>query len=179
MLIEIVRHTPLWVWGLLAALLALGAVQMRERRVSRARLFVLPAVLLVLGLFSTATSFVHTALALAGWALAWLLGTGLGLRLPRPAGAAWDADRRTLRLPGSALPLLLIVIVFTLRYVGSVALVMHPPWRGSAAVALSMAAAYGALGGVLLGRMLALLPRATATIAPDGLAAHPAANRGA
>jgi hypothetical protein len=170
MLIEIVRHTPGWVWALLAALLALGAALLRERRVSKARLFVLPVVLLALGLYST-TSVHPPGLALLGWALAWLVGIALGQRMPSPAGAAWDADGRALRLPGSTLPLLLIVAVFTLRYAGNVALVMHPQWREAASVALPLAAAYGVIGGVLLGRVLALLPRRTATIAHDAHAA--------
>ena len=169
MLIEIVRHTPHWVWALLAALLALGAAQLRPRRVSQGRLFVLPAVLLALGLFSTATSFSPPWPALAGWATAMAAGCVLGQRLPRPAGTAWDADGRTLWLPGSALPLALIVTVFALRYAGGVALALHPHWREAAAVALPMAAAYGAISGLLLGRVLALLPR-RATITRE---AHP------
>lgn len=171
MLIEIVRHTPHWVWALLAALLALGAAQLRPRLVSLGRLFVLPAVLLAMGLFATATSFSPPWPALAAWATAMAAGCVLARRLPRPAGAAWDADGRTLRLPGSALPLAMIVAVFTLRYAGNVALVLHPHWREALTVALPMAAAYGAISGLLLGRVLALLPR-TATIARDAHRCH-------
>ena len=42
MLGTFVRHTPVWVWGLLAALLALGASQLRERTASLARVSALP-----------------------------------------------------------------------------------------------------------------------------------------
>ena len=77
-----------------------------------------------------------------------------------PTELRWDAARRELLLPGSVLPLLLIFTLFTLRYAGTVSLVLHPDWRASAAVALPMAAAYGAAAGVLFGRVLGLL-RAT------------------
>lgn len=164
MIIEVLRHTPGWVWLLLAALLALGISQLRARRVSRPRLFVLPAVLLALGVSATASSFQPAAPALAAWAAALAVGLMLGRRLPPPAGARWDDDGRVLQLPGSAWPLLLIVAIFALRYVGSVALAMHPAWRAAPAVALPLAAAYGGIAGLLIGRVLALLPRRLATM---------------
>lgn len=167
MAVEIVRHTPAWVWMLLAALLLLGASQLRERRVPRARLFVLPAVLLALGLSATATSFRPAASALGAWTLALAAGVTIGRRLPPPAGARWDAGGRTLRLPGSAGPLLWILAVFALRYAAGVALALHPAWREAPAVALPLAATYGAIAGLLLGRVLALWPRGATTIRAD------------
>jgi hypothetical protein len=170
--IEIVRNTPGWVWALLAALLALGASQLRARRVPRWRLFLLPAVLLALGLSATAASFRPAGPALAAWALALAAGAWFGRRQPPPAGARWDAEGRVLRLPGSAWPLVVILAVFTLRYAAGVALALQPAWRTSPSVALPLAAVYGAIGGTLLGRALALRPPAAPTIAPDGHPRH-------
>lgn len=167
MIIDIVRHTPAWVWLLLAALLALGVWQMQTRQVKRARLWVLPLVLGGLGLSATAMSFRPATPALAAWALALALGVTLGRRLPPPAGARWDTAGRTLLLPGSIGPLLLIVTIFMLRYTSSVALALHPAWREAPGVALPLAAVYGAIGGLLLGRTLGLLPRTAATIRAD------------
>lgn len=164
MLFEILRHTPPWVWGLLAALLALGLSQLRARRVARERLLVLPLVLMALGLWSTATSF-DSALPLAAWGGAFAAGLAAGRRLPLPAGARWDADSARLQLPGSAWPLAVIVAVFALRYAGGVALALHPAWRGLLAVALPLAALYGLIAGGVLGRVLGLVALARATIA--------------
>jgi len=160
LLLEILRRTPPWVWLALAGLLALGASRLRAQRVSRPRLLLLPLVLCALGLWSTASNFAPAGAALAVWAAAFAAGLLLGWRLPLPAGLRWDAARRQLQLPGSVLPLLLILTIFTLRYTGTVSLVLHPDWRASAAVALPMATAYGAIAGTLLGRVLGLL-RAT------------------
>ncbi|MDO4723626.1 MAG: hypothetical protein Q4A97_02570, partial [Comamonadaceae bacterium] len=44
----LITHTPLWVWPLLAALLALGLLQTRARRVSLARALALPLAMLIL-----------------------------------------------------------------------------------------------------------------------------------
>ena len=60
-----------------------------------------------------------------------------------------------------------IVGIFALRYAGSVPLVLHPPWRAAPGVALPMGAAYGAIAGTLLGRMLALRRLAGATMRRD------------
>jgi hypothetical protein len=53
MLAEIVKGTPPWVWVLLAGLIALGAVQLRDREMSRARLLALPLAMVLLSLLST------------------------------------------------------------------------------------------------------------------------------
>jgi hypothetical protein len=167
MVIDILRHTPAWVWLLLAALLALGVSQLRTRRVSRRRLWVLPVVLCSLGVSATAMSFRPATPALAAWATALAAGVMLGRRLRPPADACWDTTGRTLLLPGSAGPLLLMIAIFTLRYASGVALALHPAWREAPHVALPLAALYGAIGGMLFGRTLGLLPGAAATIRTD------------
>ena len=160
LLVEILRRTPAWVWLMLVALLAVGVSRLRRQRVSPSRLLILPMALCVLGLVSTASNFSPATAALAAWALAFVAGIRLGQHLPLPAGLRWDSVRRELHLPGSALPLLTILTIFTLRYAGTVSLVLHPHWRASAAVAVPMAGAYGLIAGLLLGRGLGLL-RAT------------------
>jgi hypothetical protein len=157
MLIEIIRHTPLWVWGLLGALLILGGRQTRPRRVSRVQLLALPLGLLALGLASLAPLFLRMPLAAGLWLLTLALGWTVGARLGPPAGACWDAAAARLALPGSFFPLLLIITLFGLKYSLGVALVLHPSWREKAAVVLPMALLYGALSGVLLGRAWGLL----------------------
>ena len=46
MIVNVLSHTPVWVWGLLAALMALGFSQTRQRHVAPWRLLMLPMVLL-------------------------------------------------------------------------------------------------------------------------------------
>ena len=40
--VPVLRQTPVWVWGLLAAFLALGLSQLRERTASLARVSLMP-----------------------------------------------------------------------------------------------------------------------------------------
>ncbi len=159
MILDILRHTPLWVWSLAAGLLALGLVQLRERRLPPWRMWLLPGVLLAMGLWSLSQSFASPWLAIAVWAKAVALAAAVARRMPPPAGLRREGT--TLVLPGSALPLVIIGAVFTLRYAGGVALALHPAWRADTVVALSMAASYGAISGLLLGRTIATWRAAT------------------
>ena len=170
MLIDIIRFTPVWVWGLLSALIALGLSQTRTRRAGRNRLLILPLAMLALGLWSQRANFSAQPLAVVFW-LAALIGTAaLGRRLPKAAGTVWLPDSQQLQLPGSWLPLVLIVCIFMLRYTVAVGQAMHPAWRTSADVLLPVALLYGALSGLFVGRALGLLSLTrTATIASHEL----------
>lgn len=164
MILQILIHTPLWVWALFAALLLLGLWQRRERRVPRAQLLALPLALLALGLWSMAPGFVTQPVAGVLWLGAIAAATALGLRLPRPAAARWLADEARLFLPGSWVPLLLIVAIFSLRYAAGVGHGLHPEWRNLATVQLPLALVFGALSGLFLGRALGLLQLTRPTI---------------
>lgn len=157
MILQILSHTPIYVWVLLAALLALGFSQTWDRQVAPPRLLLLPLVLLGLGLWSMAPNFVAMPLAALAWGLA--LAGCVALRAGRPvrAGTRWLPEQQRLHLPGSWLPLLMIVAIFVLRYTSTVALVLNPQWRGAPEVLLPLALVYGSLSGLFLGRALALL----------------------
>ncbi len=171
MLVEIVSRTPLWVWALLAALLSLGLWQRRSRLVKPARLLILPLVMLTLGLWTLSASFVTMPAVGLVWLAALTAGLAMGLRQRAPAGTHWDAATGRLFLAGSWAPLLLILVIFMLRYTTAVALVVQPAWRTDLAVQAPLALAFGVLSGLFLGRTLGLW-RLTR---PSPLARHAAA----
>jgi len=72
---QVLIHTPLWVWALPAALLALGLSQRRDRRVHRAQVLALP------GLHPE-----WRAMASVQWPLALLFGALSGFFLGRALG---------------------------------------------------------------------------------------------
>ena len=103
MIVNILSHTPVWVWGLLAALMALGFSQTRQRRLAPWRLLMLPLVLLGLGLWSMAPGFMALPLS----ALVWLAALGAGASLlagrPAQAGTEWlPAERISLPFEDTA-----------------------------------------------------------------------------
>ena len=157
MLLMILSNTPLWVWALLAALVALGYLQTRQRRVTRVQLLALPLALLALGLWSMAPGFAAQPLAVLLWAAALVLGGALGWRIARRSRAVWLADVQRLQLPGSWLPMLLVLAIFSLRYSVGVSQAMHPELRAAVGLQFPLALLFGALSGLFTGRALGLL----------------------
>ncbi len=157
MIVNILSHTPVWVWGLLTALLALGFSQTRQRHVAPSRLLLLPMALLGLGLWSMAPGFVALPLAALVWLAA--LGAGVAVLAGRPsrAGAQWLPAEHRLQLPGSWMPMLLILAIFSLRYAANAGMAINPGWRNAPEVLLPLALLLGGLSGLFLGRALALL----------------------
>lgn len=157
MLMNIVSHTPGWVWALLAGLLVLGVLQSRTRRLAPWQLLALPLALLGLGVSRMAGSFAAQPLSLAAWALAFGLALQASRHRPAQAGTVWEPSSRRLTVPGSWVPMTFIVCIFVLRYGTSIALALAPDWATAPVVVVTLGAIFGALSGGLLGRGLALL----------------------
>jgi len=155
--IEILKHTPNWVWAILAAITLLGMMQLREHRVSRGRLLLAPIGLAAYSLWGTSSVFGAAAVPawLAGVALALLANRAL--RWPRTIEPAADG-RFTLR--GSPWPLLLMWTLFVLRYAVAVTLVFHPALARDGTMAIGVAALYGTLSGLFTARAWRVLQSA-------------------
>lgn len=153
-IVEIVRHTPPWVWAVLVAITALGLWQCRTYDASRRRLLLAPIAFAAYSLWATCSAFGIAA------APAWLAGTALVLlagRTWRPSPAAEPTADGRIVVAGSPLPLLLMWTLFALRYVVAVMLVFHPGWAHGAAMVVGMAALYGALSAVFAARAWGVL----------------------
>jgi hypothetical protein len=160
MIITILRFTPPWVWMLLAALVALGVAQLRSRSLTRAQLLGLPGAMLALGLMSALPGFVQRPATTLLWAAAALAAASFGRRLA-PRDARYDATTARWHVPGSALPLVLIVCIFSVKYAVAVTWALNPAWREATLSLSAVALLYGSFSGLFAGRAWALLQRAT------------------
>ncbi len=156
MLIQIVLHTPGWVWGLFAALVALGLSQARDRELSTLRITLLPLAMIALSLSGVLTAFGHFPPALGGWAA----GVGVALTFARSLvavrGARWLPASQAVFVPGSWLPLALIVALFIVKYAAGATLALHPALAVDATFAGTCSVAYGLFSGLFLARGLGL-----------------------
>ncbi|WP_374579842.1 DUF6622 family protein [Pseudoduganella sp.] len=152
MLQQIISHTPTYVWAILGLLVYRGVAASRDRAMAARAVFVMPAVMLGLGVHSIAAGFGLASLPGA----AWMAGLAAGAAVAwRGAGAvALDRAAGTVLLRGSWAPLLLMLAIFAAKYAFAVALAMQPALRGNLAFALPACAAFGALAGAFLGRPL-------------------------
>lgn len=155
MLVSIVRQTPVWVWGLLAALLALGLGQLRAREAGLARVLLMPLGMAAYSVYGLASAFGgHPAGTLGAWLLAALVVAGASLfwRAHAPTGVRYYAGEARFHLPGSGMPLLLILGIFFTKYIVGVELALQPALARDTAFTLQVAALYGLFNGVFLAR---------------------------
>jgi hypothetical protein len=152
---SIARNTPVWVWGLLAALVALGLTQARDRSASLARIALTPIAMTALSLWGTVSAF-GASPQFGPVLLAWSASAAASLAavapFAPPAGTRYDPASRIFQLPGSWIPLLLILGVFLTKYVVGVELAMQPALARDGAYTLAVATIYGFFSGLFVGR---------------------------
>ncbi|MEO5606953.1 MAG: DUF6622 family protein [Polaromonas sp.] len=152
MLSQIIIRAPHWVWGLLLGLLALGMSQMFTRTVSLRRITLLPLAMVALSLYGTVSALGSAPQVLLSWLAACSLAAWFVLQRPLPAGTRFDAATRRFTLPGSAVPLMLIMAIFMTKYGVGVQLVMAPELAHDGTFTLIFGALYGAFSGVFAAR---------------------------
>ncbi len=156
MLLQILAHTPRWVFVLFAVLVWYGSKQLLAGTVSLARVTLMPVAMTGLAIYGVASAFGDSPLALLGWAAAALVPLALLQQRPLPAGTRYDAARRTFHVVGSAAPLALMMGIFFTKYVVGVALAMHPELRHQTMFVIGVPAVYGVFSGSFIGRALRL-----------------------
>ena len=177
-LVQVVKNTPVWVWGLLAGLTALGLSQLRTRTVGALRIALIPVAMTGLSLYGTVSAFGASPL-LGHVLLSWLTGAAVMLTvvtpMAAPAGAAYDSTRRSFRVPGSVVPLVLILGIFLTKYIVGVDLAMQPGLAQDGTYTVIVGGLYGAFSGTFAARAARLgrlvWKPATPSAATPGLSA--------
>jgi hypothetical protein len=115
---QVLTHTPLWVWALLAYLVWQGIKEMQPRTTPIWRALIVPVVFIVWGLSRIGSGHQDNVWPLLAWSAAALVMLPLGVLTPRP----FEVDHKTGEIirPGSAFPLIRNLIVFALQYTVSV-----------------------------------------------------------
>lgn len=151
MLVQILLHTPVYVWAILAFLLYRGVLAARDRDITVARLTVIPLLMLALGLQSLVAQFGVVTAAMAVWLagailIAWQRWAFGASRLS--AGATGR-----LRIKGSWTPMLLMLAVFAIKYTLGVLQAIRPDIAGNTGVALPASGLLGLCNGYFLGQL--------------------------
>ena len=152
-IVQVLKGTPVWVWVILAALVVLSARQLKTRVIKRYTVLIAPVVFLLVGLMAAGRS----PLGLSVWAVSLLTSAALTHFVWQPVGGArYDAGTDRLNLPGSVIPMFLMLSIFLLNYVINVALAIKPALRGEFVWQIGPAVLLGALSGVFIGRAATL-----------------------
>ncbi len=117
----IVRHTPGWVFAILAVLIVTGVQALRARDVPLWRVFLVPGIFIVWGIAGIIQRSATDPKLSIDWIGALVAGAALGWLLPRLDGVSFHRQRKTVSLPGSPVPLIRNVSIFIARYCLAVA----------------------------------------------------------
>ena len=152
MLNQILTHTPMYVWVILAFLIVRGVIALRTREVAMNKLFIIPTVMAILSLVDVAAKFGLGGLGFAVWAATALVTVALlatlgGARVA-PTGTP---GRVTVR--GSAFPLVLMMAIFVTKYVSSIAVVLQPQLRADTGFTAVVCMLFGLFTGYFVGRL--------------------------
>ncbi len=152
MFYQIIIHTPVWVWALLALLLWLGLKQSRPGQPSLLRTTLIPLALAGWSLFGALSAFGSAPLVILTWLAAATVLAWWVLQIPLPDATRYDVRTRTFQVPASWVPLALLMGIFANKYFVGVALNMHPELTREATFTLGSSALYGAFSGVFAAR---------------------------
>ncbi|MEY4589555.1 MAG: hypothetical protein RL497_1631 [Pseudomonadota bacterium] len=152
MIIEILRHTPKWVFGLFVSLLFLGWQQSRTRVVKKYVIFILPVGMTFLSYFGLESSFGASILTVGLWFLGLILTAYTTyIFLPNP-GVFYRRQDASFDIPGSWLPLMLMMAIFFTKYSVGVLATINPELLGLSSVIYFCSIIYGGFSGVFIGR---------------------------
>jgi hypothetical protein len=152
MLQQIITHTPVYVWAILAVLVWRGTAALREREMTVRSLFIVPLIMLALSLQDVLMKFGSDALALVVWAGAAAGTTLLVWKFGRPRTAPGSTPGSVI-VRGSWVPLAMMMAVFFTKYVASVLLAVLPHARQDVLFAAAVCALFGVFNGCFLGRL--------------------------
>lgn len=150
---QVLVHTPVWVFALLAYLIWQGVQAMQPRTTPIWRALIVPVVFIVWGISRIGFGHQDSAWPLVAWFLAALALLPLGVRTPRP----FELDRATGQIirPGSPIGLVRNLIVFASQYTVGVISAIDAGDRALAVIVGRTIS--GATAGYFIGSTIALL----------------------
>jgi hypothetical protein len=154
---QILSRTPPWVFVLFVALIVFGLLQTRTRSVGRIPALLLPAGMIALSLAGVHSSFGLAPVPLASWAIALAVASLVGHALFRDARVRYDATAKRFFVPGSWVPLAVIMAIFFAKYAYAVMNALNAAVISTTLFVVALSAVYGLLSGYFAARALNLI----------------------
>jgi hypothetical protein len=153
MIIEIIRHTPLWVFVLFIALLIMGYMQSKDRTINRSKVVILPVAMIGLSLYGVISAFgIGHPIGLFSWIAGIFVAGLLCIKFPSPAGVSYSTKDRSYSVPGSWFPLFLMMAIFFIKYAVGVILARKLPIANEQIFIAVVSFCYGLISGIFLAR---------------------------
>ena len=156
MFIQIITHTPIWVWAIFVLLLWLGFKQSLPSTPGLTRITLIPLAMLGLSLYGLVSVFGSTGTLLMAWVCPAVLAAFITVHQPAFQYTKYNFWTQRFELPGSWVPLVLMLVIFMTKYGVAITAVIRPDVLHNAVFSYSICALYGVCSGVFAGRALRL-----------------------
>lgn len=153
-LTHILTGAPVWVYAIFCLLLVLGLMQVRSRIVSARRLLALPVAMLVLSASSVVVLFGTSALAMIFWVAGVAGAIWIRSWVFHPQEVVVQDDPAQAFVRGSWLPLVLLIVLFSLKFIAGAAQALQVSWLGAFWFVVLYAAVCGMVSGLFFARIL-------------------------
>ena len=157
--IEMARQTPVWVWALFAFLMFRGTMALNGSVTSLPRLAIVPVAFVAWGLWSVATGSHEPGLSSLIWAASFAFGAMLGALRTARTPIQVDRSAGLVALPGSPMVLVLVLVVFSVKYALGAWAAIQPGASLSPVFVIYDVGITGAVAGMFAGRLLTLWQR--------------------
>ena len=145
-------YIPTWVFAVLALLLAIGFVQSRPRQVSPAVILSVAIGLAAYSLWGVFSSFGSTVQSVLLWVVGLVGAIMLAPSVLPSAGLSYVASSGKVQVPGSWLPLALMLGIFSIKFGLGFAAGTGVPVQAGSLAAGACALCLGLLSGVFAAR---------------------------
>jgi hypothetical protein len=115
-ILRIVQKTPFWVLALLAIPVVLGIHALKARTISVWRLLIVPAVFILVGVISVLLKATAFPILVLDWLITGAIGAAIAWLTAGLDGVVIDRLGRTVRMPGSPVPLVRNLSIFIAKY---------------------------------------------------------------
>jgi len=160
MFTEIIARTPTWVFILFFTLIFLGYRQSKTRKVNLRTLLILPIAMTIFSIIGVKSAFNLQLLSMAAWGVGIAVSFFVSTQL-LAAKAIYLQEEGSFQIPGSWLPLMLMMAIFFVKYIVAVLLARDLPITETVSFVFSVSFLYGSFSGIFAARAKSYLQAKT------------------
>jgi len=146
----IAQHVPVWVFALFFGLLLLGSLQTRSREVSHIQALALPGAMILYSFYGIVSTFGLHISVIAYWLGGVVSAVGFNAYYRYPKDAGYDAETKRFQIPGSYIPLALIMGIFFTKFFLGLAKARHLAMLNDPGTIASVSVLLGFFSGMFL-----------------------------
>jgi len=151
MLTEIISRTPTWVFVLFFTLVFLGYRQSKTRKVNLRTLLILPIAMTIFSIIGVKSAFNLQIFSIVAWFVGLTISYFVCNQLSSKKAEYLSEDEQ-FEIPGSWLPLILMMAIFWVKYIVAVLLAKELAVTETVSFIVSVSFIYGTFSGIFAAR---------------------------